>query len=816
MKQYHSHRAAFQPGVDEGLKQTQGRNQWTRRVTVPTDTKGAFKSVRVQRSQIRLEGASILVPKPGIRVDMEAGSSGFDLRMLFSSVLLFALQLRVRAGDPCAAIASKKWVSPHEARSCMFSFPVDEEIKANIIEVVNKSLAFHTSVNYQILAPHPFEKEVHEDISADIARIKETSYPSDFDFHLDVYKSFRRLNDGHCSIFNLCYDSLYISYLPTPLVLLTASDGSQNVHIAPEAFAVTSAEFPDQIEFWQNSLPGDLKGKLASLSGAKVLKINGKDPLIAVNDNAQITGGYQGFGTRQNSFFSSYSRGPRGWTYIMGNFAQQIHPLNDLVELTIQRINSSSIERVSIPYRSRFGSAAKNFTDGESYRANNCVNVTGTNGYNLYEFTSGFEHEQTVLPVAYLEQQPFISRQDRRQPINVMLDAASLSDVELPEELQPATVALNESYSVAQFYLLPDNITGVLALGSFSAANFSAFMGSLLDGLQELKSLGVTHLIVDVDTSVSRIGFIVFSSDQKTRKEYIPSRLIAQLSTFSTEPQAGLDTCTRAGPLAQLIVEKINQGADPEELLSYHPSQWRNSSNVPYSVESHWLRPTVNLTINSHADKFSPRLGQECQPFEMVPPEAGLFEPQNIVIISNDNHVQARGSFQPNSQDPFDNIYQGVKTLIMGGYKDVPQQYCGVVGGQSTHFAEIDTEIKSTYLKNHTLAPPDFKTNSVLGITWRLGFGLDNPKEPEGQYFPPVVLYAHLATEWQDHPADFNLPLTMSMQVPFLFRILPCLTVDISVNKPADIWKYAARMIFSTDTVVTAPAEMQVYMDSDV
>lgn len=30
----------------------------------------------------------------------------------------------------------------------------------------------------------------------------------------------------------------------------------------------------------------------------------------------------------------------------------------------------------------------------------------------------------------------------------------------------------------------------------------------------------------------------------------------------------------------------------------------------------------------------------------------------------------------------------------MGGYKDVPQQYCGVVGGQSTHFAEIDTEIK--------------------------------------------------------------------------------------------------------------------------
>jgi hypothetical protein len=82
--------------------------------------------------------------------------------------------------------------------------------------------------------------------------------------------------------------------------------------------------------------------------------------------------------------------------------------------------------------------------------------------------------------------------------MNVVLDATALSDVELPEELQPTTVALNESYSVAQFYLLNDNITGVLALGSFSAANFSAFMGSLLDGLQELKSLGATRLIVDV------------------------------------------------------------------------------------------------------------------------------------------------------------------------------------------------------------------------------------------------------------------------------------------------------------------------------
>ncbi|KAJ7497391.1 hypothetical protein FB451DRAFT_1018980 [Mycena latifolia] len=687
---------------------------------------------------------------------------------LFIALVLFALARASANLDPCVAIAGKKWVSPREARSCMFSSPVDPEIKANILQVVNNTLPFHTSVNYQILAPPPFQSDVHEDIAADLLRIsEEKSYDSDFEFHLDLYRSFRRLNDGHCIVLNLCYDSLYISYLPTPLVLLTASDGSQNVHIAPEAFNVASAEFPDQIEFWQDALPGNLKGRLASLSGAKVLQINGEDPFVAVNQNAESTGSYQSFGTRQNSFFSSYSRGSKSWAYIMGNFAQQIHPLNDFAEITIQRINSSLIETISIPYRSRFGSAAKNFTDAKSYRANNCVSVAGTNGYDIYDLASVSEHAHTVSPAAYFQQQPIMSNRDHRQPINVMLDGTPLSDVELPEELQPSiALNLNESYSVAQFYLLPDNITGVLALGSFSAGNFSVFMKSLLDGLQELKSLGATRLIVDVTNNGG--GKSDLPSGYICIAHWLHRIIIGPKST--TEPQAGLDTCTRAGTIAQLIVDKINKGADPEELLSYHPSQWRNSSNIPFSVESHWLRPTVNLTINGHQDSFSPRLGQECQPFEMEPPVRGLFDAENIAILSNGRENRCGSSCSLFSITMAK--HEGVKTVVLGGHKDTPQQYCGVVGGQSTHFAEIDTEIKAClfcsweiYINILCYLQTLKWKSSVMGITWRLAFGLDDPKEPE---------------EWQDHPADFNLPLTMNI-----------------VNKPAEIWGYTASVVFS-------------------
>lgn len=56
-----------------------------------------------------------------------------------------------------------------------------------------------------------------------------------------------------------------MTYIPTPLVLLTDPDGSQNVYIAPEAFKVASAEFGEAIKFWEDALPGELKGNLSSV-----------------------------------------------------------------------------------------------------------------------------------------------------------------------------------------------------------------------------------------------------------------------------------------------------------------------------------------------------------------------------------------------------------------------------------------------------------------------------------------------------------------------------------------------------------------------
>ena len=37
---------------------------------------------------------------------------------------------------------------------------------------------------------------------------------------------------------------------------------------------------------------------------------------------------------------------------------------------------------------------------------------------------------------------------------------------------------------------------------------------------------------------------------------------------------------------------------------------------------------------------------------------------------------------------------EGIRTVVVGGKSGIPQDYCGTVGGQSTDFSTVDTEIK--------------------------------------------------------------------------------------------------------------------------
>ncbi|KAG6872704.1 hypothetical protein C0995_007372 [Termitomyces sp. Mi166 len=573
-----------------------------------------------------------------------------------------AILLEERAVDPCAVIAGKKWVAPKDVRACYSSITVDPIIKTNIIDVITKTLAFHTSVNYQIKAPEPFTSDVHEDILADLEKYRNTDYTSDYDLHIALSRALKRLNDVQSSYELITTPAAFINYLPIPLTLLTAPDGSQDVHIAPEAFAVASVEFADEIQFWQDSL-GSLKGQLESLSGAKVLSINDCPPFDVVNANAAIAGSFQALTTRQNG----YAVTSAGWTYNLGNFAQQALPLDDEVVITIQRINHTTPETVVLPYRSRIG-AIKAFTNTSTYLANNCAAVSGTNGIDYYTSSAVTSAADSVeRPVAKFQQQPPVpATVARKHAVNVILNDIPVTDVVLPPALVPSLPAAPGSRSAAQFYLLKDGKTGVLALGSFSDLSYTTFLNGLLAGLVSLRSQNATQLIIDV--------------------------IVGPKST--TIPQAGLDTETRNGPLAQLIVKQIVSGnvSDPYIYLLYNPLQWNNASNVAFAAHDDWLQPPVEKVINGHQDAFSQRLGQECQPGEFPDgaPEFALFDPSKVLIVSNGRCASSCSLFSITMSKE-----EGVRTVVVGGKKDTTQQYCGTVGGQSSDFSTIDSEIKA-------------------------------------------------------------------------------------------------------------------------
>jgi len=99
-----------------------------------------------------------------------------------------------------------------------------------IIQVISKTLAFHTSVNYQLKAPEPFTADVHEDLFGDLARIEKQSYRSDYDLHIDFSRTLKRLNDGHCVWINSCY--VRKSKRKFLIICMLTQDGSTGLSVA--------------------------------------------------------------------------------------------------------------------------------------------------------------------------------------------------------------------------------------------------------------------------------------------------------------------------------------------------------------------------------------------------------------------------------------------------------------------------------------------------------------------------------------------------------------------------------------------------------
>ncbi|KAF9451943.1 hypothetical protein P691DRAFT_284919 [Macrolepiota fuliginosa MF-IS2] len=624
----------------------------------------------------------------------------------------------VLPNGPCFKVGGEQWVLPRDARACMSAISFDKKKQENVLDVVTKTLAFHASTNYQLQAPKPYSEDVHWDLLKELEGMRSKDYPSDFDFHRDVQQSVKQVNDGHLMYANWCYDSVYVTYNPFPLVLLTnAVDDTQAVHIAPNAHEIALSLFGPEIKFWEDALGT----RLQEFSGAQVMQIDGEDPFFAVNANAHNTGYFQGLSSRQNAFFSSVGRGLDGWNYVLGEFAEKVHPIVDSVRLTIKRVGSDIEETITVPYRSKFN-RKEHFIDRSDYESKFCKPTSDTNGHHLYRLYSNDSQEQ-----------PGLQKADIRP-----------TEIALPPSLQPALPQLEGSYKDTQFYLLKDK-TGVLVLGSFEGYEEESIKCRLLQGLQNMHKLGVKNLIIDVTNNFG--GFVCVA-------QFLHRLLFGE--TDLTYPQAGLDTALRASDIAQQVVKNL-PGNDPDNQIIYN-QEWYNATNYPIEDQD-WFTP-INVTINGRPDAFSQRFGKECEVSsafcrgskQKLSPDP-LFKAENIVLLSNGRCGSSCAVFSVLLAKR-----HKVHTVVVGGKSNVPQQYCGFVGGQRND---------SPYPED---IPPPLDVNAALTVTWRLAYGVDNPDEPE---------------EWQDHTATMNFPLTIN-----------------TANKPQAIWDAVYQRVFSKSSPV--------------
>ncbi|KAG8762056.1 hypothetical protein FRC11_011441 [Ceratobasidium sp. 423] len=671
----------------------------------------------------------------------------YYLFALATTALAAATPLQPRQSDPCAAIAAKGWYKPSQVLSCLQSFPYNETLRNNVVDVVGKTFNFHTSVSFHLNMPDPFTDST-VDIQGELRRIGGTRYDSDFALHQDVSKTVKRLNDGHAGYINYCYDSLFTTYLPFPLAVLARPDALdvQNVHIVPEASTVATAEFgSDAVAQWQAALGRNL----SDFNGARIVSINGKDPWAVVDESAAISGGYQAKTTRQNAFFSSYQRAAAEWSYRLGDFAQWSLPVKgDSVTLRLVRNGTNTEETYTVPYLSRIGSATVAFTDAKSLWANNCVATFSTNGAPYYNKIKAktkvaadkprFQPDPDIAPII----------NGRRQPISSLVADGPLFDVSLPSRLAPPTPITGNG--ALQFYMLDDKKTAILALGSFSG-DFAGVQKGILDGINAVKAKGATRLLVDVTNNGG--GYICLAAWLH--------RVLAGPGP-GTEPQPGLDGSVRAQDLAQKITAKIvanNTGVDPNREMLYNPLNWRDTKSQCFPADFNWLDPAINMRINDVPDKFSQKIGDDCIPYDLTAPDTKPFEFDNIAILNNGRCASSCSLFTISMRTKYN-----VKTIVVGGKPGTTQQYCGVVGGQSLNFAAIDSDIKTAGLKNDPLAPADFIGDNYQGITWKLGYSILDQNQFE---------------EFKTHPAQFAFPLLPN-----------------TVNNPVELWKDITKRVW--------------------
>ncbi|KAJ7628461.1 hypothetical protein FB45DRAFT_1028550 [Roridomyces roridus] len=601
---------------------------------------------------------------------------------LLSAFAALSRAAKPAAGDPCAAVAGQAFVHPADALACLKSFPFNETLRQNVLtNNIARVFDFFTFEDYYLDSPPPFQEST-TNIRADLARINKTSYATDYDFNWDLYLFATQLNDGHTRWFPDCYTS-YQNLLPAPIVSLEI-DGVQGVYITPDLV--------DFVSLLGTGLTDLITIDWQRLAGAKVVSIEGQDPYTYVEHIANtVSGNYLDVGVRVNSVFSSYRLVANTYSQRFGDLAGPTGVAQNSLTFKLIVANSTKVETITIPYIASF--VGLPFTDRDSYWANNCVAVDGTNGV---DFKGSAASSRT---------------KSRKQPKGDIVDKSSSNAVGLPPQFQPTLPTVGGDEGVILSYILPENKTGVMFIGSFEG-DFGGFQTDVVSAIDAFQEAGVTNLIIDLTNNGG--GFVCLG------------QFLHQYLAGSNFGYPGFQSSARANPLARKIVASDIELGLNFDFSFYTADNWAFFNGTEMPADYNYMTPDVPIVINGKQDATSQRFHDTCElSFEVPIPETPPFDLKNVAIVSNGNCASTCAMF---STLMFER--HQTKIAIFGGKPGQDIQYKGMAGNQVLEWFDISSEIKTANLQDDPLAPQDLLVSGDFRHNWRTAWSFLDEKLP--------------------------------------------------------------------------------------
>ncbi|KAF9979629.1 hypothetical protein BGZ75_009411 [Mortierella antarctica] len=409
------------------------------------------------------------------------------------------------------------------------------------------------------------------DVLAELEKIRQTEYTSDFDFHSDLTALAHSLNDKHVSYAPYCYNSILFQQ---PLSLYApVVNGQQSIRVFSDSTGHNVTE-------------------------CDVLEINGQDASSYIQTWADKNTGFsKDAGVRFNHALvsQSYSSTTKTWFELPGAFAQRSSlPDANYLDYKIQCDNSSGGMSLRANWNIINPHTPSTFTDQASFIQNICLAAPRPQPSHdvsenrldprylppMTESEALSLHRRELHPQEYVEKQKsVITRRADRET------APSLAD--LPDAVFVAGAV------TAAYQLKSKPNVGVLVVPTMGV-EIAVEVLAVQDHLTALAERNVTHIIID--TSGNGGGNIAFAS------------LLVNLFFPTTDKRINSHRARfRYSPAASaLATAELEHPATTQRTYFYPPAFANKTTGLPYTT-NHFLNP-VELTVNDRVAAYTDEL----------------------------------------------------------------------------------------------------------------------------------------------------------------------------------------------------------------